>query len=123
MKKISLILLVLFFVPLFVGPATAASNTSSSNGLNYNDFFKPKESVQAVQDSPLGTPLNKINLYAVGIVICLIFIALVIALLKYVWGDSESSSRGLLKMGSIVLGVMIFMACAAMIFSMFTWQF
>lgn len=118
MKNLNLVILGLLCFSLFALPVMAEDNES----LSFTDMLKAKESYQEVKNSDLNTPVEKTNKYVVGAIIFLVFIALSIGLIKYLYGNSNSSSDGLMSMGKVVIGIAFFIFCGIMSFTILTWK-
>jgi hypothetical protein len=99
-------------------PVIAADNGSD---FSFGEMLKPKESYQTVKESNVGKPIEKVNNFTVGAVICILFLALLIALAKYAIGKPETSANGLMGMTNLVTGAFVFMICGIMIFAILTW--
>jgi hypothetical protein len=123
MKKIyNLLLALLVLLTVCALPVMAADGDSSGSDLSFTDMLKAKESYSEVQSSDLNTPIEKTNKYVVGAIIFLVFLALAIGLIKYLYGNPMSSSDGLMHMFKVVLGVAVFIFCGIMAFTIINWK-
>jgi hypothetical protein len=127
MRKIFSVILASLIIFMILAPLAMAAedddeSTNNSEDLSFTDMLKTKESYKEVKKSDLNKPVEKTNSYVVGALIFLIFLALSIGLVKYIYGNSNTSSDGLMSMGKVVVGVAFFIFCGIMAFTILTWK-
>lgn len=122
LKKMILVMLVMFCLTAFVMPAMAVQD-GSDNGeaIDYGKIIDVKKSVNNMQSSPLQKPVSDTMDLVVYAVVIVIAFSLCKGLIKYLCGNSDNQSDGAMSIGRTLAGVAFFVICALLVGGILGW--